>query len=187
MRRLQAARATRLFGAREEHTFREAVTKYLNENQHKRSLERDARALATLDPHIGELPLQRVDHDTLQSFVRARLEARISPGTINRDLAVARRILNLSARLWRDASDRTWLETPPLIQMQRHPNKRQPYPLSIEEERLLFSELEGHLARMATFKVNTDSRNRKSSICAGVGRRRCLSSTRQSSSSHATS
>ena len=46
MRRLQAARATRLFGAREEHTFREAVTKYLNENQHKRSLERDARALA---------------------------------------------------------------------------------------------------------------------------------------------
>jgi len=187
MRRLQAARATRLFGAREEHTFREAVTKYLNENQHKRSLERDARALATLDPYIGELPLQRVDHDTLQSFVRARLEARISPGTINRDLAVARRILNLSARLWRDASDRTWLETPPLIQMQRHPNKRQPYPLSIEEERLLFSELEGHLARMATFKVNTDSGNRKSSICAGVGRRRCLSSTRQSSSSHATS
>jgi hypothetical protein len=59
----------------------------------------------------------------------------------------------MCARLWRDASDRTWLETPPLIQMQRHPNKRQPYPLSIEEERLLFSELEGHLARMALFKV----------------------------------
>ena len=129
MRRLQAARATRLFGAREEHTFREAATKYLEENQHKRSLERDARALATLDPYIGELPLQRVHHDTLQPFVRARLVKGISPGTINRDLAVVRRILNVSARLWRDASDRTWLETPPLIQMQRHPNKRQPYPL----------------------------------------------------------
>lgn len=72
MRRLQAARATRLFGAREEHTFREAATKYLEENQHKRSLERDARALATLDPYIGELPLQRVHHDTLQPFVRAK-------------------------------------------------------------------------------------------------------------------
>jgi integrase len=151
IRRLQAARATRLFGAREEHTFRKAATKYLNENQHKRSLERDARALATLGPFIGELPLQRVHHDTLQSFVRARLEARISPGTINRDLAVVRQILNLSARLWRDASDRTWLKTPPLIQMQRHP----------EEERLLFSELEGHLARMATFKVNTGLREQE--------------------------
>jgi integrase len=161
MRRLQAARATRLFGAREEHTFRKAATKYLEENQHKRSLERDARALATLDPYIGELPLQRVHHDTLQHFVRARLGAGISPGTINRDLAVVRRILNLCARLWRDASDRTWLETPPLIQMQRHPNKRQPYPLSIEEERLLFSELEGHLARMALFKVNTGLREQE--------------------------
>ncbi len=161
MRRLQAARATRLFGAREEHTFREAATKYLEENQHKRSLERDARALATLDPYIGELPLQRVHHDTLQHFVRARLGAGISPGTINRDLAVVRRILNLCARLWRDASDRTWLETPPLIQMQRHPNKRQPYPLSVEEERLLFSELEGHLARMALFKVNTGLREQE--------------------------
>jgi len=161
MRRLRAARATRLFGAREEHTFREAATKYLEENQHKRSLERDARPLATLDPYIGELPLQRVHHDTLQPFVRERLVKGISPGTINRDLAVVRRILNVSARLWRDASDRTWLETPPLIQMQRHPNKRQPYPLSIDEERLLFSELEGHLARMALFKVNTGLREQE--------------------------
>jgi hypothetical protein len=30
--------------------------------------------------------------------------------------------------------------------MQRHPNKREPYPLSIDEQRLLFSELAGHLA-----------------------------------------
>jgi hypothetical protein len=38
---------------------------------------------------------------------------------------------------------RSWgnhLETPPLIRMQGHPNKRPPYPLSIEEERLLFSD-----------------------------------------------
>ena len=139
----------------------ETETKYLKENQHKRSLERDAPALATLDPYIGELPLQRVHHDTLQPFVRARLVKGISPGTINRDLAVVRRILNVSARLWRDASDRTWLETPPLIQMQRHPNKRLPYPLSIDEERLLFSELEAHLARMALFKVNTGLREQE--------------------------
>jgi hypothetical protein len=38
------------------------------------------------------------------------------------------------------------LDTPPLIQMHRHPNKRPLYPVSIEEERLLFSELAAHLA-----------------------------------------
>ena len=151
----------RLYGARQSHTFREAATKYLEENQHKRSLERDARALATIDPYIGALPLRRVHHGTLQPFVQARLKADISPGTINRDLAVVRRILNLSARLWRDDSDRPWLDTAPLIQMQRHPNKRPPYPLSIKEERLLFSELDAHLAKMALFKVNTGLREQE--------------------------
>jgi integrase len=142
-------------------TFRTAATKYLQEHQHKRSLERDARALSAVDSFIGALPLYRVHHDTLQPYVRSRLDAGISPGTINRDLAVVRRILNLCARLWRDEADRSWLETPPLIQLQRHPNKRAPYPLSIEEERLLFYELDAHLARMATFKVNTGLREQE--------------------------
>jgi integrase len=45
--------------------------------------------------------------------------------------------------------------------MQQHPDKREPYPLSIDEERLLFSELNGHLASMALFKVNTGLREQE--------------------------
>ena len=45
--------------------------------------------------------------------------------------------------------------------MQRHPNKREPCPLSVEEQRLLFSELAGHLAEMALFKVNTGLREQE--------------------------
>jgi integrase len=160
-KRMMELREVKLFGARQERTFRTAATKFLEENQHKRSLERDARSLAILDPYLGSLPLRRVHHDTLQPYVRSRLESGISPGTINRDLAVVRRILNLSARLWRDEADRPWLDTAPLIQMQRHPNKRDPYPLSDEEQRLLFSELDGHLAAMALFKVNTGLREKE--------------------------
>jgi integrase len=160
-RRIGQARAVHLFGAHRERSFREAATRFLEEHQHKRSLERDARALAALDPFIGALSLQRVHHDTLQPYVRSRLTAGISPGTVNRDFAVVRRILNLAARLWRDESDRPWLTTPPLIQMLRHPNKREPYPLSIAEERLLFSELDDHLASMALFKVNTGLREQE--------------------------
>ena len=160
-KRIAQLRETMALGASRVHSFRAAATKYLSEHQHKRSLERDARALASLEPFIGALPLKRVHHETLQPYVRAQLERGISPGTINRDLAVVRRILNLSARLWRDQSDQPWLATAPLIQMERHPDKREPYPLSIEEERLLFSELEGHLANMALFKVNTGLREQE--------------------------
>jgi len=163
-RRLEEVRTTRFFGVRKPRIFREAATRFLEENQHKRSLERDARALAVLDPYIGELTVQQVHHGTLQAFIRDRLEAGRSPGTVNRDLAVVRRILNLCARLWRDESDRPWLDTAPLIQMQRHPNKRAPYPLSMREQRLLFSELAPHLARMALFKVNTGTREHE--VCS---------------------
>ena len=111
-----------------------------------------------MDPYIGDLPVRRVHHDTLQPYIKVRLNAGKAAGTVNRDLAVVRRILNLCARLWRDENDRPWLETAPLIQMQREIAKRGPYPLSFEEERLLFSELAGHLARLALFKVNTGTR-----------------------------
>ena len=181
-RRVTQARRVHLFGEQIEHTFREAAAKFLAENQHKRSLERDRRALAALDPFIGSLPLQRVHHDTLAPYVRARLDKGSSPGTINRELAVVRRILNLAARLWRDEADRPWLAVAPLIQMQRHPHRREPYPLSVAEQRLLFSELEDHLAAMALFKVNTGFENRKLSTCAGSGNRKFPSSALRSSS-----
>ena len=160
-RRVIEARRIHLFGEQRDHTFREAATKFLAENRHKRSLERDERALASLDPYIGTLPLQRVHHDTLAPYVRSRLGAGRSPGTVNRDLAIVRRILNLAARLWRDETDRPWLSVAPLIQMLRHVHAREPYPLSLAEQRLLFSELDDHLALMALFKVNTGLREQE--------------------------
>jgi integrase len=160
-RRVTQARQVHLFGEQREHTFREAAAKFLAENQHKRSLERDQRALAVLDPFIGALSLQRVHHDTLDPYIRSRLDSGKSPGTVNRDLAVVRRILNLAARLWRDETDRPWLPVAPLIQMQRNPHARAPYPLSVAEQRLLFSELADHLASMALFKVNTGLREQE--------------------------
>jgi integrase len=160
-RRVIQARGVHLFGEQREYSFREAAGKFLAENQHKRSLERDQRALAVLDPFIGSLPLRRVHHDTLAPYIRSRLDKGRSPGTVNRDLAVVRRILNLAARLWRDETDRPWLPVAPLIQMQRHPHQREPYPLSVAEQRLLFSELKGHLTSMALFKVNTGLREQE--------------------------
>jgi integrase len=160
-RRVIQARQVHLFGDQLEHTFHEAAGKFLAENQHKRSLKRDRRALAVLEPFIGALPLRRIHHDTLMPYIRWRAARNSSPGTINRELAVVRRILNLASRLWRDETDRPWLPVAPLIQMQRHPHRREPYPLSVAEQRLLFSELEAPLAAMALFKVNTGLREQE--------------------------
>ena len=61
--------------------------------------------------------------------------------TINLDLSVVRRILNLAARKWRDEQGLTWLETAPLISMLKVRDARAPYPLSWAEQRLLLPEL----------------------------------------------
>ena len=49
----------------------------------------------------------------------------------------------------------------PLIELLPDHARRRPYPLSWEEQCLLFSELSPHLARMALFKVNTGTREQE--------------------------
>jgi hypothetical protein len=54
-----------------------------------------------------------------------------------------------------DRHGKTWLETAPKIKLFPVKDARPPYPLTREEQALLFQELPDHLARMALFKVNT--------------------------------
>jgi integrase len=56
---------------------------------------------------------------------------------------------------------KTWLETAPKIKLFPIKDARSPYPLSREEQALLFQELPDHLARMALFKVNTGLREQE--------------------------
>jgi integrase len=156
--RVSQARKVHLYGEPAEHMFREAGTKFLKENQHKRTIERDVRAIRALDPFIGALPLKWVHQGTLEPFIRWRLRRGNVGGTINRDLAVVKRILNLASRYWRDESDQPWISVAPMLPRLRQLRQREPYPLSIAEQRLLFSELSAHLKTMALFKVNTGLR-----------------------------
>ncbi len=157
---VEQARQTSLYGVARPRIFKEAATRYLLENQDKRSIDREARGLDQVMPYVGSLELSQVHMGTLEPFIQDRLAASISQGTINRDLAPVRRILNLSARLWRDENGHPWLATAPLIQMREY-EARKPYPISFEEQRRLLSALPVHLADMALFKVNTGTREKE--------------------------
>jgi integrase len=163
-RRIEEIRQARVYGVRPSRTFRQAATKYLldaTESGELRSLDRNAQALKILDPYIGALPLQQVHMGTLERYVKDRRSQGIKTGTLRRDLAVVRRVLNLASRLWRDEHGLTWLETPPLIPLPKDTDARQAYPLSWSEQELLFSKLPAHLQRMALFKVNTGCREQE--------------------------
>lgn len=160
-RRVEETRQAKIFGVRPDRVFREAATKFLEENLHLASIGDYASHLKQLDPYIGDLPLGNVHLGTLQPFIEARRKQGVKNKSINLALSVVRRILNLAARLWRDDNGLTWLDTPPLIQMLPVTDARKPYPLSWEEQRALFQGLPSHLARMCLFKVNTGCREQE--------------------------
>lgn len=128
--------------------------------------------LEQLDPYIGDLPLTHVDDESLAPYIKDKLKpgrtstGKVKPGvtprTVNIALEKVIRILNLCARKWRDEEKRPWLDTVPMIsKLDEKRSRRTPYPLSWEEQSLLFSELPDHLRRMALYKVNCGSREQE--------------------------
>ena len=160
-RRIEEIRHAAIFGVRPKRPFRDAATRYLEENMHLASIGDAAMHLRHLDPYIGDLSLDRVHLGTLQGFIKDRQGQGVKNRTVNAGLSLVRRILNLSSRLWRDENGLTWLEAPPLIQMLPLTDGRKPSPLSWEEQRRLFQVLPDHLARMCLFKVNTGCREQE--------------------------
>ncbi len=163
-RRTEEISQAAVYGVRQTHTFREAATKYLNENQHKRRIADDALHLRQLDPFIGDLPIESVHMGTLRHFIDVRRDQGVKNKTVNLALGVVRHILNLAASEWLDENNQTWLASPPKIKVLPLTDARKPYPLSWEEQTGLFHELPPHLARMALFKVNTGCREQE--VCS---------------------
>jgi integrase len=163
-KRIEAIRKALIYGIRPERTFRAAATKYLQENQHKRSISDDACHLAILDPFIGDLYLSGVYMEKLQPFIDKRRKDGVKAKTINLSLEAVRRILRLAAQEWRDERGMTWLETAPKIKLFPVTDARKPHSLSVEEQEILFSELPKHLLRMALYKVNAG--NREKEVCS---------------------
>jgi len=147
-------------------TFREAAAKYLRDYRDKvATIDVAAWHIETLDPWIGTRQLEEVHDETLRPFKEHRLCVdKVSLTTVNRAIEIVRRIFNLAARVWRHPNGMTWLQTAPLITVERNRAARKPYPLSWEEQNLLFGALPEFNRAMAVFKVNTGMRDQE--VCS---------------------
>jgi integrase len=159
---MEQVRNAEIYGVRPKRTFREAATKYLKEET-KATLRCEATHLKMLDPFIGDLPLEGVHMGSLQNFIHHRKAQGVKNRTINYALQVVRHILNLASGEWMDKYGMTWLHHAPKIKLLRETDKKEPYPLSWNEQERLFSQLPPHLQSMALFAVNTGLREQE--IC----------------------
>jgi integrase len=158
--RVEQIRNAEIYGIRPKRTFREAAIRYLEE-ENKASMRCEAIQLRMLDPFIGDLSLEAVHMGSLQGFIEHRKTQGVKSRTINYGLQVVRHILNLAAGEWMDGRGITWLRHAPKIKLLRESDKREPYPLSCDEQEKLFGELPPHLRNMALFAVNTGCREQE--------------------------
>ena len=160
---IENRRKEKVYGERLDRTFNQAAARYIDEYGHKRSLDRDIVTLKVIMPYIGEVALLKIHSGTLDDFIKDRKKSGISAGTLNRDMAIVRRVLSLSARLWRDDQGRAWLDTVPMLPTIEGV-KRKPRPISWQEQEALLKALPAYLADMALFALNTGLRDQE--ICA---------------------
>lgn len=138
----------------------------------KPSIHLTALCLQQLDPYIGAMPLTHIDDQALEQFIKDRKAGHVEPDgkvtkgvsnrTINIALERAIRVLSMCARKWRDDERRPWLDSVPMIaKLEEKRSSRKPYPMSWDEQSILFGELPDHLHKMALFKVNTGCREQE--------------------------
>jgi integrase len=170
--KLEQLRQQKVYGIRQIRTFREAATRYILEHKDQPSIKLTALCLQQVDRYIGDLLLTHIDDQALEPFIKDRLAGGVDgkgnqiKGVSNRtiNIAIERviRVLSLCVRKWRDEERRPWLDSVPLLtKLEEKRSSRKPYPMSWEEQSILFGELPAHLQTMALFKVNTGCREQE--------------------------
>ncbi len=170
--RLEQLRQQKVYGVRRVRTWDEAATKFLIDHKDQPSIKLTAHHLKQLHPYLKDLPLTHIDDQALEPFVRDRLKGMVlpcgkqlkpvAPRTINISIERVIRVLSLCVRKWRDEERRPWLDSVPMLtRLDLKKKVREPYPMTWEEQSILFGELPAHLQTMALFKVNTGCREQE--------------------------
>lgn len=150
--RLEQIRQEKVYGVRQVRTWRDAAMRFLVEFKDQPSIKLSAHHLSQLDEFIGDMPLTHIDDKALGPFIKDRLatktlpDGKVKKGVSNRtvNISIERvvRILSLCARKWRDDERRPWLDSVPMLtKLEEKKSSRKPYPMSCEEQSILFGEL----------------------------------------------
>ena len=138
-------------GVRPSHTWKEAVLRWLNERQHKSSLDDDKAHLRWVDKYLGTLELTAINRDLIDRIMADRLAEGVSNATVNRLLEIVRAIFRKAVFEWE------WIDRYPKIRLLPEPKRRIRWLTKEEAERLL-SELPAHLVAMVRFSLETGLR-----------------------------
>ncbi|HEX9586081.1 MAG TPA: site-specific integrase [Gammaproteobacteria bacterium] len=140
-------------GIKPEHTWNEAVFRWLKETGHKASHEEDKWQLRWLDRFLGGVMLTAISRDLITVITEARRADGVSNARVNRMLEIIRAILRRARDEWE------WIDRAPKVPMLPEPKRRIRW-LTRTEADALIRELPDHLVAMVRFSLETGLRQR---------------------------
>ncbi|MBA4155748.1 MAG: site-specific integrase, partial [Flavobacterium sp.] len=113
------------------YSWRDAVLRWLKENQHKRSLASDKIHLRWIDKYFHHLRLHEITRDLIEEVAEKRAEDGVTLTTVNRMLEVVRAILRKAQNEWE------WVDKIPSVRMRYVEKQRIRWLTLNEAQRLL--------------------------------------------------
>ena len=151
--RLEAYREEN-FGVKPQHSWQEAVVRYLASKANLRSYRDVQRICRMLHPYLGELMLSHINGDVIWSVTQGELKRGNAPATVNRYLATIRNVLRTARDEWQ------WVDGVPKIRLLAGEVQRDRW-LTREEAQRLIAACAPHLAALIRFALATGCRARE--------------------------
>jgi integrase len=144
---------TKNLGVKPKHSWQEAIVRYCQEHEDKKSLETDMYHFRWLDQHLSGVMLCEITRTTLDDIKSKKKAGGATNSTVNRVLATVKKVLNVARVEW------GWIDSVPPVKMLTEPAGRIRW-LKHDEAIALIKELPEHLAEMARFTLATGLRER---------------------------
>lgn len=138
-------------GDRKRYTYKEAVVRWITEQQHRKRPEDDAQQIRFLDAHLKDKYLDEINKTLIDRIKTEKLKTGVKNSTVNRMLNFIRALLNKARNEWE------WLDSVPKVKKLTESNKRIRW-LTGPETALLLKELPDHLRLMCEFTLATGLR-----------------------------
>jgi integrase len=129
----------------------DAVIRWCNESQHKRTLHCDQSTFRWLDSHLNGVLLTEITRDRVEDIALIKESEGVTPATVNRMLALVRAVLRKAELEWE------WIDRAPVVRLRKENNKRIRW-LTPAEADCLKNELPEHLADAMEFALHTGLR-----------------------------
>jgi len=135
-------------------------TSFVDSVPHPITRKRYKSSMVNLVAHFGDMPISTISTEKIELFKAARLASKIRAATVNRDLAVLRRMLKVAAKRRLVASS-AFRE---VEMLEERKERRLPHILTFDEEKRLLATAPDHIHVLVTLILETGLRSRREAL-----------------------